>query len=391
MFYVGIDIAKKAHEVCFLNENSDVLDGNSFKIPNTLSGIEKLSGMLNKYGLTPENTLIGLESTGHYWLVLYSWLTENNFIVKVINPIVTDAYRHMLVRKVKNDRIDAQVVAQVLMIGEYQETTLANEDILSLRQLCRFRLWQVQTCADLKKKIITLLDQTFPEYENLFSNVFGLTSKEVLKNYTSPEELASISTSELTLLLKKFSKGHFGEEKALEIKAVAKKSIGIDIGREAFTFQIRQILDQITFVEEQIESLDKQIESYMLKLDSPITSIPGIGNVYGAVILSEIGDISRFHSAKQLVAYAGIDASVHESGSFQSNQAHMSKRGSPYLRKAIYGAAFVSSWSDPELSDYYKRLKNRGKHHNVAVGAIARKLCHIIFAILTENRNFEKR
>jgi len=214
MNYIGIDIAKKAHEVCFLDENGNVLDGNSFKIPNTLSGVDKLQTMLEKYGLDPQNALVAMEATGHYWLVLYSWLHEQGFEIKVINPLVTDALRKMRVRKVKNDRIDAQIVAQVLRFGMYQETPVADGDTLALRQLCRYRLWQVQTCSDLKRKIIALLDQVFPEYENLFSDVFGMTSKELLKQYTTPEEIASIHTRKLSNLLTQFSKGRFGNWKS---------------------------------------------------------------------------------------------------------------------------------------------------------------------------------
>ena len=387
MFYIGIDIAKKAHEVCFTDACGNVLDGNSFKIPNTLSGLDKLHTMLEKYGITAQNSLVGMEATGHYWLVLYSWLVEQQFDVKVINPLVTDGYRHMYIRKTKNDRIDAEVVAKVLMLGEYQETVVADEEILSLRQLCRFRLSQVQVCSDLKRKCIAILDQVFPEYADLFSDIFGMTSKELLLTYSTPEEMASVHTTKLSTLLKKASKGRFGKPKALEIKAVAKQSIGIRFATDAFAFQMQQILQQITFIEEQIELLDSEIRSYMDKLASPVTTIPGIGPVYGAVILSELGDVKRFPSGKQIVSYAGIDASVHESGEFQGTQMHMSKRGSPYLRRAIFGAAFVASWADPELSSYYQKLRARGKHHYVAVGAVARKLCYLIFAVLNENRD----
>ena len=145
MYYIGIDIAKRAHEVCFTNETGEILDGNSFNIPNTISGIDKFQKKLDKFGLTPDNSLVGMEATGHYWLVLYSWLMESGFNVKVINPLVTDAYRHMLIRKVKNDRIDAEVVAAVLRLGEYQETSMADNDTLALRQFCRFRFWQVES------------------------------------------------------------------------------------------------------------------------------------------------------------------------------------------------------------------------------------------------------
>ena len=391
MYYIGIDIAKKAHEVCFLDQNGQVLDGNSFKIPNTLSGVDKLQKMLDKYGLTSENAQVGMEATGHYWLVLYSWLFEKGFDIKVINPIVTDALRNMRVRKVKNDRIDAEIVAKAIMLGEYQETAIADGDTLALRQLCRFRLWQVHSESDLKRKIIALLDQVFPEYTNLFSDIFGITSKELLLQYTTPEEMASLSARKLTLLLSKSSKGHFGQEKAMEIRAVAQSSMGIRIATDAFAFQIRQMVEQLEFIEEQTALLDQQIEAYMEKLDSPVTSIPGIGPVYGAVILSELGNIHRFPSAKQIVSFAGLDAQIKESGEFTGTQTHISKRGSPYLRRAIWGAAFVASWSDPQLKDYYEHLRARGKPHRVAVGAVARKLCYIIFAILSENRPYEVR
>lgn len=297
----------------------------------------------------------------------------------------------MRVRKVKNDRIDAEIVAKAIMFGEYQETAIADGDTLALRQLCRFRLWQVHSESDLKRKIIALLDQVFPEYTNLFSDIFGITSKELLLQYTTPEEMASLSARKLTLLLSKSSKGHFGQEKAMEIRAVAQSSMGIRIATDAFAFQIRQMVEQLEFIEEQTALLDQQIEAYMEKLDSPITSIPGIGPVYGAVILSELGNINRFPSAKQIVSFAGLDAQIKESGEFTDTQTHISKRGSPYLRRAIWGAAFVASWSDPQLKDYYEHLRARGKPHRVAVGAVARKLCYIIFAILSENRPYEVR
>lgn len=388
MFYIGIDIAKNSHEVCFMDEEGAVLDGNAFNIQNNASGFARLEQKLSHHHLTTENALVGMEATGHYWLVLYAWLVEKGFQVKVINPLVTDGYRHMQVRKAKTDRIDAANVAQVLRIGEYQETHILDEDILGIRQLCRYRLWQVSSCSDLKRKIISLLDQVFPEYARLFSDVFGMTSRELLRAYATPEEMLSVSTRKLTGLLHKASRGRFGREKAMEIQAVASQSIGLRLAQDSFTFQIRQLLEQLIFLENQIADLDREIQAYMDRLDSPVTSIPGVGPVYGAVILSEIGDIHRFPSGKQLVSYAGIDASVHESGEFQANQTHMSKRGSAYLRRALWGAAFIASHTDPVLSAYYQRLRARGKHHNVAVGAVARKLCYILYAVLSENRPF---
>ena len=332
-----------------------------------------------------------MEATGHYWLTFYGFLLEKGFNVKVINPIVTDAYRSMRVRKVKTDPVDALVIAKVLMLGEYSESSAASGETLALRQLCRFRAFEIDTCSDLKRKAIAVLDQIFPEYETLFSDTFGVSSREVLISYTTPEDLEKISTRKLTNLLAKASKGHFGKEKALQLKETAANSFGITIAVDAFAFQLRQILEQISFIEKQVADLDRKITAYMRETDTYIITIPGIGPVLGAVILGEIGDIHRFSDGSKIVAYAGIDASVNQSGTFLGNQMHMSKRGSPYLRRALYLAATVAAFHDPELSAYYQKLRARGKHHKVAIGAVARKLCFIIFAILSENRPYEKR
>jgi len=345
----------------------------------------------DSYHLTPADCIVGMDATGHYWLAIYGFLLEKGFTVKVINPIVTDAYRNMQVRKVKTDPIDAMVIAKVLMLGEYIESPAASGGTLALRQLCRFRSYEVDTCSDLKRKAIALLDQIFPEYETLFSDTFGVSSREVLTSYTTPEDLQGISTRKLTNLLAKASRGRFGREKAMQLKEAASNSFGITIAVDAFAFQLRQILEQVSFIEKQVEDLDMQIARYIQETDTYITTIPGIGPVLGAVILGEIGDIHRFPDGSKLVAYAGIDASVSESGDFQGTQMKISKRGSPHLRRAIFMAATVAAFHDPELSAYYQRLRARGKHHKVAVGAVARKLCFIIYAILAENRPYVKR
>jgi transposase len=390
MFYVGIDIAKNTHEAAILSDSGELV-GSTLKVANNTTGAQKLLSSLAKTGVPVDDAVIGMEATGHYWLAIYSFLVGQGYAVKVINPIVTDAYRNMSVRKAKSDQIDAVVIAKVLRLGEYKEAPTANEQTLALRQLCRFRAYEVDLCSDLKRKSIALLDQIFPEYAKLFSDTFGVASREVLINYSTPEELSQINPRKLTNLLDKASKGHFGKDKALQIKDVAAHSIGITIATDAFAFQLRQLLEQISFIEDQVEQLDLEIAAYMKRTDSFITTIPGIGPVLGAVIISEVGDISRFEDGKKLVAYAGIDASVSQSGSFEGTQMHMSKRGSPYLRRALYTAAGVAAFHDPELSAYYQRLRQRGKHHNVAVGAIARKLCYIVFSVLSENRPYELR
>jgi transposase len=390
MFYVGIDIAKNTHEVAIVSDSGDLV-GSTLKVVNTTTGAQKLLDCLVKTAVHADSAVIGMEATGHYWLAIYSFLVGQGYTVKVINPIVTDAYRNMSVRKAKTDQIDAVVIAKVLRLGEYKESPTANEQTMALRQLCRFRAYEIDLCSNLKRKSIALLDQIFPEYAKLFSDTFGVASREVLMNYSTPEELSQINTKKLANLLDKASRGRFGKDKALQIKDTATHSLGIKIATDAFAFQLRQLLEQISFIEDQVEQLDLQIAAYVKRSDSFITTIPGVGPVLGAVILSEVGDISRFEDGKKLVAYAGIDASVSQSGNFEGTHMHMSKRGSPYLRRALYTAAGVAAFHDPELSAYYQRLRGRGKHHSVAVGAIARKLCYIVFSVLSENRPFEHR
>lgn len=390
MFFVGIDVAKNKHDISVLDSNGDVLFALP-NVPNTTAGAARLLKALEKHGIPTGDCIVGLEATGHYWLAFYSFLINHDFNIKVINPIVTDGYRNMLVRKVKNDNIDSRIIAKVLMLGAYQESPVADGEIVALRQLCRFRAYEVDSCSDLKRKAIALLDQIFPEFASLFSDTFGVTAREILINYTTPEELNQISTTRLSNLLAKVSRGRFGRPKAEELKTVASTSLGITVAADAFAFQLRQILNQIKFIEGQVADLDSQIADYMERSASYITTIPGVGPVLGAVIISEIGDATRFSTPSKLVAYAGLDAAVKQSGNFEGSQMHMSKRGSPYLRRAIFTAATVASYHDPTLSAYYQKLKARGKHHSVAVGAVARKLTYIIHAVMTEKRPFEVR
>ena len=249
----------------------------------------------------------------------------------------------------------------------------------------------MDSIADLKRKVICVLDQVFPEYESIFSKVFGSTSKEVLLTYITPAELEGVSVEQLTELLAGLNRQKCGAAQAQRLSQATAHSFGVTFCRDTFSFQLRTLLDQMNFIEQQVADTEKQIRVLMDSLASPITSITGIGPVLGAVILGEIGDIARFDSASKLVAYAGIDASVSQSGQFESTSNRMSKRGSPYLRRALYQAAMVAAFHDPELIAFYQKKRAERKHHSVCIGAVARKLCYIIFAILKENRPYVKR
>lgn len=388
MFYAGIDIAKHNHEASIIDNEGKLLS-ESISFTNTQKGCEKLLALIEKFDITKDNIIIGMEATGHYWLSVYSYLVELGYDLKVINPIQSDSFRNMYIRQTKTDSKDSFIIAQIMRFGEFSATSLSEENILALRQLSRYRLSLVDECSDCKRKVITLLDQVFPEYASLFSDTFGVTSKEILLQYPTPEDMLSVNSKKLSKLLSKASNGRFDNLKADQLKEAASKSFGVKFAKDAFSFQIKQLVEQIVFIENQMNDLEKEISKLLHDANSVITSITGIGDVLGAIIIGEIGDISRFNSAPKLVAFAGLDASVKQSGQFLGTKTKISKRGSPYLRRAIWLAATVAAFRDPVLSEYYQSLRSRGKHHLTAIGAVARKMCNIIFAVLRENKPYQ--
>jgi transposase len=388
MFYCGIDIAKHNHELSVIDSDGKALS-NSISFANSEKGCEKVLKLFEKYGITTKSVVIGMEATGHYWLSVYEHFTNLGYDVKVINPIQSEAFRKMYIRQTKNDSIDSFIIAQIMRFGQYSSTTLADENIIALRQLSRYRLALVDTCSDNKRRIIALLDQVFPEYGKLFSDTFGVASTELLLNCQTPEDIVAIPTKKLVSILNKSSHGRFGEAKANELKAVAENSFGISFAKDAFSFQIKQLIEQLIFIENQVKELEIEISSLLNRTNEVITTITGIGETLGAIIVSEIGDIHRFDAANKLVGYAGLDVRVNQSGEFIGTRGKISKRGSPYLRRAIWLAASRAAFCDPVLSEYYQSLRARGKHHLTAVGAVSRKLCNIIFVVLRDNRPYD--
>lgn len=388
MLFVGIDIGKNNHVASMMDENGKVVF-KAFSFSNTTDGGHALFSKLSSYSSNPSDFEIGMEATGHYWLSVYSFLFEKGFLLHVINPIQTDGWRRGTeIRKRKNDTIDSVLIADLIRYGQFVETRLADEDLFSLRTLTRFRTYLVESISDLKRKVVCVLDQVFPEYQSIFSNIFGKTSKEILLQFSSPVDFENVSSETLAELLAQLSRQKVGAAKAEQLKTAASSSFGITFAKNSFTFQLKALIEQISFIENQVKETEAEISSIMEKLESPITTITGIGNVTGAVIISEIGDISKFDNPRKLVAFAGIDASVTQSGEFEATHNVMSKRGSPYLRKAIFQSALIASFKDPVLSDYYQKKRSEGKHHLTCVGAVARKMCNIIYAVLKNNEPY---
>lgn len=388
MLFVGIDIGKNNHVASMMDEKGKVVF-KAFSFSNTTDGGNALFSKLSSFSSDPSDFEIGMEATGHYWLSVYSFLFEKGFLLHVINPIQTDGWRKGTeIRKRKNDTIDSVLIADLIRYGQFVETRLADEDLFSLRTLTRFRTYLVESISDLKRKVVCILDQVFPEYQSIFSNIFGRTSKEILLQFPSPIDFENISSETLAKLLAQLSRQKVGATKAEQLKAAASSSFGITFAQNSFTFQLKALIEQISFIENQVKETETEISRIMEKLKSPITTITGIGNVTGAAIISEIGDISKFDSPRKLVAFAGIDASVTQSGEFEATHNVMSKRGSPYLRKAIFQSALIASFKDPVLSAYYQKKRSEGKHHLTCVGAASRKMCNIIYAVLKNNEPY---
>ena len=379
-FFVGIDIGKYHHQVAFIDSQGNK-SSPDVSLDNTGEGFELLLKSLNRFD--KEQTVVGLEATGHYWLALYSFLADAGWTIKVINPIQSDAFRNMYIRKTKTDRKDSFIIAEVLRFGRYTETILPDEKLSQLKELSRCRVGLVETVGNLKRKILAILDRVFPEFAGCFSNVFGSTPVDLLNEYPTPEALANADIDKLIKLLEKSSRGRDSAKKANELQELARKSIGVKKGVSALTFELRLLLQQMSFVEGQVKELDSFIAEIMKDFQL-ILSIPGIGPVTGGAIIGEIGDITRFGTPQKLQAFAGMDPRVTQSGQFTGTDNKISKRGSPYLRRAVYIAANIARIYDPIFKEHYDRLAARGKHPKQALTAVATKLLRVIHAVMVK-------
>ena len=383
---VGIDIGKHYHQATVIDEFGKILGG-SVRFPNTTAGAELLLKRITSVNLEGLPLLFGLEATGHYWLPLYAYLTEKGYQIVVLNPYQSDAFRKVSMSSTKTDKEDALLIAELLRFGSYPQTKMADEDMIALRNLTRFRLTLNQQVTDSKRRILTILDKIFPEFESMFSDIFGKTGRSLLKRYPTPEEMETVSLRKLTSLITKLSKGHFKEEKAQEVKMKAKTSFGITLALESLTLQLKLLLETLEFTEKQLKVVDIQVED-LLPDTCVLLTLPGISKVLSAAIISEIGDIKRFRTSAQLVSFAGINPTVRQSGNFLGSRNHMSKKGSPYLRLALWQAAITSSRFNPTLKEYYQLKVKEGKSHMTVIGAVARRLTGIIFAMLRDQTAF---
>ena len=387
MYIVGIDIGKNHHEASIVSPEVKQI-GRSLRFATTHKGADSLMSFIFKnIGNSP--CVFGMEATGHYWYPIYSFLKAKGYTIYVINPIQSDSLRKMYIRQTKNDSIDSFLIAEVIRFGQFGTTSMADENILAMRQLCRYRDSVISSRTEIKLRIGTIMEQIFPEYEKQFSSLWVSTSMGILEKYLTPENIENAPIDELFEIIKDKSHNRLTRAKAISIKEAAADTFGIKIAQDAFSFQLKQLIDRMNFLDKQIEALDIEIMKYYEQFDCYLHTIPGIGIIGAATILAEIGDISRFKNSSSLIAFAGIDPTVRQSGEFNSTHNHMSKRGSPYLRHAIFLAATTCSFHNSPLNAYYKKKRDQGKHHLTATGAVARKLTTVIYAVLRDSKPYE--
>ena len=384
MNYVGIDIAKLNHFAAVISEKGDVLVA-PFRFTNDCSGFSKLLSALAPYDR--RNLIIGFESTAHYGENLLEFLVSKHYQVCVINPIQTSAMRKSNIRKTKTDKVDAVLIAKTLLTQPYRVFTQEDIDFLHLKALGRFRQQVIKNRTRLKIQLTSYLDCIFPELQYYFkSGIHQKTVYTLLKEAPSPELIASMHLTHLAGLLTKSSNGHFNKEHAKEIRILAQKSVGCS--DRVLSLQVTQTIEQIELLDRQVKNIESQMTDIMSGLDSVIMTIPGMGYVNGGMILGEIGDIHRFLKPCQLLAFAGLDPSVRQSGNFNATRTRMSKRGSKVLRYALMNATHNLVRHNATFNTYYNTKKSEGRSHYAALGHCAGKLVRVLHKILTNEVAF---
>ena len=369
MICIGIDVAKDKHDCFILSSEGEVL-ADVFTIPNSMEGFIALYRKIQDVSGPNDKIKVGLEATGHYSYNILGFLLDKGLATYVINPLHTNLYRKSLsLRKTKTDRVDARTIATML---------LSDVDLKSYTDT-RYRFDKVRERAKLKQSVSRLVTILFPELEKLVPTLHMASVYRLLSELPGAKQIAGAHLTHLKYLLSEASQGRYGKEKAEQIRMAAKNSIGSCM--PAKSLELKHTLRLIEELDQEIKEIELEINSIMEEVNSPITTIPGIGPRMGAMILAEVGDFSQFSSPDKLLAYAGMAPSIYQSGQLTNCYSHMEKRGSKYLRFALFNAAkYVCIW-DPTFSAYLAKKRAEGKHYNVAITHVVKKLIRLIYAM----------
>lgn len=385
---VGIDVAKDKHDCFIMNSEGEVL-AKPFTIFNNKEGFDFLYEKIQSIS-SSDNIKVGLEATGHYSYNIIGFLLNKGLATFILNPLHTNLYRKSLsLRKTKTDKIDSKTIAMMLLsdvsLKSYSDISYHNED---LKSLTRYRFSKVEERAKLKTSLSRLAQILFPELEKLVPTLHMTSIYQLLEEFPSASAIASVHLTRLTNLLSKASKGHYDRETAIKIRDAAKNSIGSNI--PAKSLELKHTIKLIRALTIDIDEIEAEISKMMDKIASPITTIPGIGRNIGAMIISEIGDFSRFSSPDKILAYAGYSPSTYQSGKLDNCYAHMEKRGSRYLRYALFQATQRVCHLDSTFSAYLAKKRAEGKHYYIAISHAVKKLVRVIFHLEKTKQAFLK-
>lgn len=388
MVFVGIDVAKDKHDCFIVNSDGEVLF-DVFTIQNNMDGFEDLLFKIKCAEKNVDNIKVGLEATGHYSCNILGFLKNKGLETIVMNPLYTSLSRKSIsLRKTKTDKVDARTIAGMIMsdvsLKPYSDKLYHNED---LKSLTRYRFDKVAQRAKLKQSISRLVNILFPELETLVSTLHGKAVYALLLEFPSAQHIASANLKHLTHLLGRASKGRFKKVTADEIREAARRSIGAYL--PAKSLELKHTIKLIGELTLEITEIEAEIKKIMDIIDSPILSIPGIGQNLGAMIVAEIGDFSRFDSPDKILAFAGCSPSTYQSGQLYSSHAKMEKRGSRYLRWALLNAAaYVCNW-EPTFAAYLQKKRSEGKHYFVALSHAAKKLVRVLYHLETTGEQYK--
>ena len=388
MIYVGIDVAKDKHDCLISNSDGEILYPN-FTIPNNCEGFNLLCSRILSCSFDPSQIKIGLEATGHYSNNISEYLVNKNFQVFLINPLHTSLYRKSLsFRKTKTDKADVHSIVMMLMTQKLTPYVPVSYHKKELKSLTRYRFTLVNDCSKLKVSFSRLMSIIFPELEKIVHDLQVNSVYQVMSEYTDSLSLSNAHLTHLTNLLLKNSKGHYGREKALEIRDAAKQSIGTCDGIQAL--ELQQTIARIRLLQEHINVIEKRIKTIVNDIDSPFITIPGISYITAGMIHAEVGDFSNFSSPEKILAFAGMEPSIYQSGQYTATHAKMVKRGSKYLRYALYTAAKnVGNWDETFKAFLHKKI-SEGKHYNVAISHVAKKLIRVLYSIEMQHQAYIK-
>ena len=380
MIYIRIDISKYKHD-CFICKDTGEVIVDNLSFENNKKGFQQFLNLLNPYD--NHNVHIGLEATGHYGLNLKLFLEKNNYTFMEFNPLLVKEFKKSLtLRRTKTDKVDAIIICQKLMSIPYKPNSKLFYHKYSIKSLSRLRETLVKQRSKYMVQLTNILDIVFPEFKPFFNNRFSTTSLYLLTKYGNAEKIANMRDFDTP---NKLSRGTFTYAKFAQLKQLAKNTIGES--NEIYEIELHTLISLYNEIDSKIDSLDKQISTIIKELNPPTLSIPGIGELTTAVIISEFGDFSKFSNANKLLSFAGLEPGINQSGTMSAN-GKMVKRGSGYLRYSLMNIANVVIRYNPTFYDFYLKKRSEGKCHRVALSHVCKKLLRVIYKLETQNIQF---